>query len=382
MESRIGIKSLKLFTPGPIETKDEVRRAMLRDLGSRDNELTSITQRIRRNILNLANATDHYTCIPLQGSGTFGMEAAIGTFIGKNQKPLVIINGIYGQRITKILDKSSKQYKTFAVGFNQVPDVDHVERELQDDREITHAIFVHCETTTGIVNPINELVALFRRYKVITLIDSVSAFGSLPVNAAECEFDVLITSSNKCLESVPGISITLAKKSVLQACKENSTSFCLDLYQQWEAMERTGQWRFTPPTHVLQALDTALNLLVEETVEGRYRRYTRNKTIVLEGLKESGLELCINDRYQSPVCLAFSVRGLGKKFNFNEFYRKLKERGVLIYHAMDEETNSFRIGCIGNLTTQDFMSMTSVIIDVIEDFKLQELGRKLTGVVQ
>lgn len=363
----------KLFTPGPLETRAEVKKAMLRDIGSRDTDLIDITRRIRRRILALANASREYTCIPLQGSGTFGMEAAIETFIDDDAKCLVLVNGLYGERIAKILAKANIRKKVLTFASNDILDVARIEQEISADRQITHALFVYCETTTGVVNPMNELVTLFRRHNVTTVIDAVSAFGALPLNAEETPFDVLVTSSNKCIESVPGVSLTLARTDLLHACRNNASSFCLDLYQQWLLLEQSGQWRFTPPTHVLQALDIAIDHLIKETVEGRYARYVRNKNIVIEGLRELGLEPCVNEKHQSPICLAFPIEKLGHKFDFNEFYQKLREKGVLVYHAMDESTKSFRIGCIGYLSTSDFVFLTGAIRQVIEELSSKDM---------
>lgn len=367
------MNNLKLFTPGPLLVRKEVKGAMFRDIGSRDDELIEITRRIRENIIKLANASYKYTSIPLQGSGTFGVEAAIDTFIPHDSNTLVLVNGMYGDRIVNILEKKNKKYRFIRIKNNKIHDLPTIERLLESDNTVTHAMFVYCETTTGIVNPLERLIKIFRKHGIKTIIDAVSAFGALPVDAERSEFDAMILSSNKCLESVPGISIIIAKNELVMKSKNNATSFCLDLYQQWQQLENNGQWRFTPPTHVLQALDLSIDYLIQETVEGRLGRYVKNKELIVSGLKHLGIDTCVDDQHQSPICLAFTVKNLNFIFDFKRFYEKLKQRNILIYHAMDHETSSFRIGCIGNLLLHDIEHFITAVSEALEECRNESL---------
>jgi 2-aminoethylphosphonate-pyruvate transaminase len=354
----------KLFTPGPLEISYRVKIQMLQDIGSRDDHLIDITRNIREISLDLAHATTSHECIPIGGSGTYGIEAVIDTFIDKYDKPLVLVNGMYGERITAILKKQGVEHEIIIEDNNKIHDIDIVEAHILNNKP-THLIFVYCETTTGIQNPFHELVMLAKKHDIMTIVDGVSAFGALPVDASRTPFDVLVTSSNKCLESVPGISLCLVSKKVLFERKSKACSYCLDLCDQWKLLYETGQWRCTPPTHVLQALNTALRDVKNETIKARYKRYKANMDIIVKELAKVNLKPCVDPKNQSPICLAFSVRHLGDSFNYDEFYNQLKARGILIYHKMDENTKSFRIGCIGGLHQGDFKYMAVSVKDVI-----------------
>ncbi len=369
---------LKLFTPGPLEVSDSVKVAMLHDIGSRDEQLIDITHSIRSISLELVNALADHECIPIHGSGTFGIEAVIDTFIGKDDKPLLLINGMYGVRISEILEKKGIPYGAILARYNEIHDLNEVEECIIDNNP-THLLFVYCETTTGIQNPFHDLVMLAKKHGLKTVIDGVSAFGALPVDAQKTPFDVLVTSSNKCIESVPGISLCIVSRSTLLPLNSKAMSYCLDLCDQWRLLNDTGQWRFTPPTHILQALNIALTELKKETVEKRYERYKANMNLVIRELSKVGLCPCVDSRYQSPICLAFGVSHLEGSFNFQVFYRELKLRGILIYHKMDESTQSFRIGCIGELNQGDFQYLTACVKDLINQFTCVEEDKVLMG---
>lgn len=355
---------LKLFTPGPLQISHGIKVGMLHDIGSRDEYLVNITKEVRTTSLELANALESHECIPIQGSGTFGIEAAIDTFIDTSDCPLLLINGMYGKRIAVILESKGVSFSVIYSNYNEPHDLEEVERRIVSDNA-THLLFVYCETTTGIQNPFHELVTLANKYGLKTLIDGVSAYGALPVDAQITPFDILVTSSNKCIESVPGISLCFVSHKVLFPLNSKARSYCLDLCEQWRSLDTSGQWRFTPPTHILQALKLALDALKSETVEARYGRYKSNMEILTHELTKVGLSPCVAPEYQSPICLAFSVSDIDVDFDFSTFYNELKALGILIYHKMDKDTNSFRIGCIGRLAHGDFKYLSMCVKDLI-----------------
>jgi len=259
-----------LLTPGPLALATKTKQAMLLDFGSRSHRIKTVTRRVRQSVLQLANGADTHSVVPIQGSGSFAVEAAFRTFLSASSRPLVIVNGIYGRRMVSMLKRQGVEPLVIQLPVDECINLDRIESILQHDATITHLIFVHCETTTGIWNPYKALLRIAREHGVLSVVDSMSAFGCLPVDAANDGFDVLVTSGNKCLEAPPGIAFVLAKRSLLTAERDSlCDSYCFDLIDQWNCFEMTGQWRTTPPVHVLQALDSALKDLKRETVEGR-----------------------------------------------------------------------------------------------------------------
>jgi 2-aminoethylphosphonate-pyruvate transaminase len=265
-----------LLTPGPLTTSATVKQAMLHDWGSRDMDFIALNRHVRESLVGLVNGRGSHVCIPLQGSGTFAVEAMIGTFLPANGKLLILINGAYGERMAEICRLAGHRFDTIAWAEDQPVDPRRLDQALTNS-DVTHVAVVHCETTSGILNPIREIAAVTERHGRGLLIDSMSGFGALPIDARELSFDALAASSNKCLEGVPGMGFVIARRSALEACAGNAHSLSLDLYGQWQAMEKNGQWRFTPPTHVIVAFQQALvEHAAEGGVAGRGARYRNN----------------------------------------------------------------------------------------------------------
>ena len=268
----------RLLTPGPLTTSQETKEVMLHDWGSRDSDFIEINRRIRMQLLKIASAEASHVCVPLQGSGTFVVEAALGTLIPRDGKALILVNGAYGKRIAKIM------------------------------------------TTSGILNPIGEIADIVARHARSLLIDAMSAFGAIPMEANQIRFDAVMASSNKCLEGIPGMGFALIRKDVLERSQGNAHSLSLDLYEQWKNMEATSQWRFTPPTHVIVAFDKALQQFHEEGgVGGRNERYSENCRILIDGMAKLGFETLLSSDLQAPIIVTFKMPE-DPKFDFNEFY--------------------------------------------------------------
>ncbi len=254
-----------LLTPGPLTTSATVKAAMLRDWGSRDAEFIEMTRRLRRRLTTLAGGDGTHVCVPLQGSGTFAIEATIGTLLPPTGKLLVLINGAYGRRMATIAGVIGR--RVTALHWPEVEPIatDGLEQALLADRGITHVAAVHCETTTGMLNPIEDVARVCAQYARPLIIDAMSAFGALPLDARETRFAAVVASSNKCLEGVPGVAFAIVERDLLERASGNAPSLSLDLFEQWRAFEADGQWRFTPPTQVVAALDRALD---EHAAEG------------------------------------------------------------------------------------------------------------------
>jgi 2-aminoethylphosphonate-pyruvate transaminase len=338
-----------LLTPGPLTTSSNVKQAMLHDWGSRDGSFIAINKRVRERLVELANGTGTYVCVPMQGSGTFAVEAMIGTFVPKGGKLLILINGAYGKRAARICTYSGRAHGTLEWAEDRAVEPADVAARLNDDPAITHVFAVHCETTSGVLNPIEEIAAVVRKAGRGLLVDSMSAFGALPVDARHLAFDALAASSNKCLEGVPGMGFVIARTAALEACNGNAHSLSLDLHDQWTAMEKNAQWRFTPPIHVIVAFDQALREHeAEGGVAGRGGRYRRNCQILIDGMRDLGFQTLLPDAIQAPIIVTFHMPA-DPKFKFDAFYDKLRERGYVIYPGKLTVAASFRIGCIGRL---------------------------------
>ena len=360
-----------LLTPGPLSTSTSVKRAMLRDLGSRDGTFIAINQRIRETLLAIAETNGSHECIPLQGSGSFVVEAMIGTFVPRDGKLLILVNGAYGKRMAQICEYLGRAHLLIETAENCSVDVLALDRTLTEDPAITHVAVVHCETTTGILNPLGAVADVVASHCRGLLVDAMSAFGAVPIDARRLCFDALAASSNKCLQGVPGVGFCIARREALENTQGNSASLCLDLYDQWRAMSSNGQWRFTPPTHCLLALDQALEeFIAEGGVAGRGARYRDNHRLLVDGMRRLGFETLLPDGLQAPIIVTF-LEPADARFDFREFYERLRLRGFVIYPGKLTVAESFRIGCIGNLGRSEILAALAAIGAVLEELGVE-----------
>ena len=339
-----------LLTPGPLTTAFEVKEAMLRDWGSRDYDFRKMTADIRSKLLAMAgDVSGDYDCVPVQGSGTFSVEAMCGSLLPRDSKTLVLVNGAYGKRIVKILNYLGRANIEIDKGDYLPPRGSEVTEAIAADPAISHVIVVHCETSSGILNPLKEISDAVSAAGRKLLIDSMSAFGAMPLDVREIPFAAMVSSANKCIEGVPGFGFVIARKDELEAARGVSHSLSLDIHDQWASMNKTQQWRFTPPTHVLAAFLEALRLHEEEGgVTGRGARYSRNCATLVDGMRALGFETLLRDEWIAPIILTFFTPA-HPNFDFNAFYEGMSKRGFVIYPGKLTVVDSFRIGCIGRL---------------------------------
>ncbi len=350
-----------LLTPGPLTTSATVKAAMLHDWGSRDQEFIAINRRVLDRLVAMAGGEGSHVCVPVQGSGTFAVEAMIGSLVPRDGKLLVLINGAYGKRAVRICDYAGRSHAVLEWAEDQPVDPVAVEAALRRDRAITHVFVVHCETTSGVLNPVPEVADVVARAGRRLLIDAMSAFGALPLDARTVPFDAVAASSNKCIEGVPGVGFVMARQAALEACKGNAHSLSLDLPDQWTALEKTGQWRFTPPIHVIVAFDRALQEhAAEGGVAGRGARYRRNCKILVDGMRALGFETLLPDALQAPIIVTFRMPA-DPAFQFQTFYDRLRQRGYVIYPGKLTVADSFRIGCIGRLGDAEMQGALAAI---------------------
>jgi len=339
-----------LLTPGPLTTAYSVKQAMLRDWGSWDGEFRAMTQSMCDQLVALAGVTNgDFTCVPMQGSGSFCVEALLGTFVPRDGKVLVLANGAYGLRAAETMRYLGRAFTLIDKGDYMPPRGDEVAAALDADPAITHVIAIHCETSSGILNPIAEISeATYSRGRKL-LVDSMSAFGAIDLDVNTIRYEAMVSSANKCIEGVPGFGFVIARKAELEACKGNSHSLALDIHAQWANLVKTGQWRYTPPTHVVAAFLEALRIhAAEGGVAGRGERYTRNRDVMVGGMRELGFETLLKDHWLSPIIVTFFCPE-DPNFVFTTFYELMKKKGFIIYPGKLTAVESFRIGCIGRM---------------------------------
>jgi len=361
-----------LFTPGPLTTSAAVKAAMLRDAGSRDREFLQTVRDIRERLLAIGGAgSPHYECVLMQGSGTFAIESVISSAIARDGKLLVLVNGAYGRRIAQMARIHGIETETLDVAENKRISPEAVAERLAASRPFTHVAVVHCETTTGILNPIEEIGAAVERSGAAYMVDGMSSFGAIPLDLAAARVDFLISSANKCIEGVPGFGFVLARRSRLLEAKGRARTLSLDLYAQWAGFELDGQFRFTPPTHVLLAFHQALvELELEGGVAGRANRYGANHAALMRGMVEMGFEPYLAPELQSAIISTFRYPDR-PEFRFEEFYTRLSDLGFIIYPGKLTGEPCFRVGTIGRLSPSDISALLDAMRRVLEDMGVE-----------
>lgn len=300
----------KLLTPGPLTTTDTVKKEMLFDHCTWDDDYKKITLDIRKKLLKLAHADEkNYTVVLMQGSGTFGVESVLTSSVGKNDKLLIAANGAYGRRMGDIAEHAGINYRFYEVNYDEVPDAMEIAKILLEDPEITHVSMVHSETTSGILNDIEAVAKVVKSAGKIMIIDAMSSFGGVDIQVEELDIDFLISSANKCIQGVPGFSFIICRRDALKKCEGQARSLSLDLYDQWKTMEADGKWRFTSPTHVVLAFAKALEEMEQEGgIEARNRRYTENNQLLIKELKALGFIPYVGENIRTNHHNLLSIR--------------------------------------------------------------------------
>ncbi|MEK7684554.1 MAG: 2-aminoethylphosphonate--pyruvate transaminase [Verrucomicrobiota bacterium] len=367
-------KDKTLFTPGPLTTSLAVKQAMLHDAGSWHFEFNEIVRQVREKLLAAAGVSREqgFEAILLQGSGTFGVEAVLASVLPPQGKLLVLANGAYGERIAQMAAHLRIAATVLRSPENQLPDLETLRRTLASDAALTHVAVVHCETTTGLLNPITEIGQIVKQSGRIHIVDAMSSFGAIPIDFAAAGIDFLVSSANKCLEGVPGFSFVIGRRALLLAAEGHARSLSLDLLGQLKGFEKNGQFRYTPPTHSILAFAEALREFeMEGGVAGRAARYRANHAALVEGMKRLGFQVYLDPKVQSYIITSFYYPD-DPKFTFAEFYRRLSDKGMLIYPGKISQVDCFRIGTIGRIFDSDIRQLLAAVRDTID-----EMGIKL-----
>jgi len=360
-----------LFTPGPLTTSYSVKQALTTDLGSRDVAFQQVIRDVRSGLLDVAGVSAaEYTTVPVQGSGTFAIEATLCSVIDRKKGVLVIANGAYGLRQTAILKAHKIPFVLYECADYEAPDLAKLEQLLQTTaKDVSHVSFVHSETTSGIVNDVHALGALAHRMGKRVIVDAMSSFGAYPIDFKKAHLDYLISSANKCIEGVPGFAFVIARKSSLEEAKGNSSSLALDLYGQCAGLDGNGQFRFTPPTHPLIAFAQALReLKIEGGVDARARRYKANQQTLMKGLARLGFQLYLPAEQQGYIISSYHWPK-DKNWNFERFYSALNDKSFVIYPGKVSNADCFRIGHIGRIFPEDTERLVQAIEEVCKEMK-------------
>ncbi|RZL67806.1 MAG: 2-aminoethylphosphonate--pyruvate transaminase [Variovorax sp.] len=368
-----------LLTPGPLTTSDRTRNAMLRDWGSWDADFNQITGRIRKRVLEIAHATGTHECVPLQGSGTFSVEAAIGTLVPRGGHALVPSNGAYCQRLARICRVLGRKVTTIDYSEDQQVKPADVERALAADPTLTHVALVHCETGAGVLNPLHDIAMVVAKHGRGLIVDAMSSFGALEIDARRTPFDAVIAASGKCLEGVPGMGFVVIRRSALEKCEGNCHSLSMDLYDQWVYMEKTTQWRFTPPTHVVAALDAAIAQYIEEGgLPARGARYASNCATLVDGLAALGLRSFLDQSIQAPIIVTFHAPD-DANYDFKTFYQEVKKRGYILYPGKLTQVETFRVGCMGHFGEAGIPGAVEAIAQTLQVMGIRQVSAAATA---
>ena len=356
-----------LLTPGPLTTTLRTKLAMLKDWGSWDSEFNAITASLRARLLDIVHGHDSHVVVPLQGSGTFSVEAAVATLVPRDGHVLVLDNGAYCKRATKLTEMMGRRASVMAFNEDEPVSAAALDARLKSVTSVTHVVLIHCETGTGVENPLAEVAAVCERHGKGLIVDAMSSFAALPIDARTMRFDALVAASGKCLEGVPGMGFVFIRKAVLEACAGRSQSLAMDLFDQHSYMQRTGQWRFTPPTHVVVALHEALSQFIEEGGQSaRLARYADNCRTLIDGMAALGFKPFLKPEMQAPIIVTFHAPA-HPAYDFKRFYDGAKARGFILYPGKLTQVETFRVGCIGAIGRKEMRQAVAAVADTLQD---------------
>ncbi len=363
-----------LLTPGPLTTEAAVKAAMQVDWGSWDAAFNELTASVCRDLVEIVGAERDHVCVPLQGSGTFAVEAALGTLVPRGGKVLVPDNGAYCQRIARILGYLGREAVVIPFGEREAVSAERIDAALAADPAISHVALVHCETSTGILNPLADVGAVVAAHGRRLIVDAMSSFGALPIDARTVAFDALIAASGKCLEGVPGMGFVIARRDALDGSAGRSHSLALDLADQWHYLERTGQWRFTPPTHVVAALRVAIDRYrALGGRDARLTRYTDNCATLLDGMRALGFAPFLPQALQAPIIVTFHSPP-DPAYRFAQFYERVRERGFILYPGKLTRVETFRVGCIGAIDSSALRRAVTAIGATVREMGIRRIS--------
>ena len=358
-----------LLTPGPLTTTLRTKLAMLKDWGSWDADFNAVTASVRESLLAIVHGADSHVLVPLQGSGTFSVEAAVATVVPRDGHVLVPDNGAYCKRAAKLTSLMGRRCTLMPFDEAQQVSASALDDKLKADPSITHVVLIHCETGAGVLNPLQAVADVCQRHDKGLIVDAMSSFAAIEIDARKTRFDALVAASGKCLEGVPGMGFVFIRRAILEACAGRSQSLAMDLYDQYVYMEKTTQWRFTPPTHVVVALHEAIAQFEAEGGQpARLARYTRNYETLIHGMARLGFRPFLDPAIQAPIIVTFHAPD-HPKYDFKTFYAAARARGFLLYPGKLTTVETFRVGCIGAIGPNEMEQAVHAV-----ELALRDLG--------
>ena len=362
----MNIKRNILLNPGPCTTSDEVKSAMVvPDICPREEEFCLLMESIKRDLLKIVNAGDDYVSILFASSGTGGVESAITSAVPHNGKLLIIDNGAYGARMAEIAARYKIDHTVYKIPYGDYPNVYEIKKMFMDEKFTTLSVVDH-ETTTGMRNPVQELCDTAHQNGAEIIVDCMSSFAGLPIDLQKWQAEYIISSSNKCIEGMAGLSFVIFKKSLLEKIKHHARSYYFDLYAQYQGFQNTGQMQFTPPVQIVYALRKAIDLFFAETVQGRIKRYRENYIALTEEVKKMGFQLLLKDEYQSGILLAIK-EPKNEEYNFAQMHDYMYEHGITIYPGKGAKEKTFRLSVLGNLYPKDIVFVMDMLRDYLKN---------------
>lgn len=356
-----------LLNPGPATTSDTVKQALVvNDICPREQEFGQLLDSIKDDLVKVIHGGDEYTAVMYASSGTGAMEAVVTSAVPEGKKLLVIENGAYGTRMINIAKTYRIETVSYCVDFGDYPDINEIEKILSDDSDISHVAVIHHETTTGILNPVQEICDIAHKYNAQVIVDAMSSYAGIPIDIKEWGAEYLISSSNKCIQGMPGMAFVIFKKELLDKIKANKRSYYFDIYSQHAGFDKTGQMQFTPPVQVAYALRQAMDEYFEESEIGRWTRYANNWDILYQELKSLGFQFLLSEKYQSKILLAI-LDPIDSKYDFNDMHDYLYERGYTIYPGKGAKESTFRLSILGDLYQEDIRNFINVLKVYIEE---------------
>ena len=356
-----------LLTPGPLTTTLRTKLAMLKDWGSWDAEFNTITAQLRSQLLDVVHGAQTHVVVPLQGSGTFSVEASVASVVPKSGHVLVLDNGAYCKRAAKLTQMMGRRASVLPFAEDEPVSAAALDAHLQRDASVTHVVLIHCETGTGVENPLAEVAKVCERHGKGLIVDAMSSFAALPIDARTTRFDALVAASGKCLEGVPGMGFVFLRKAIVDACAGNSQSLAMDLHDQHAYMEKTGQWRFTPATHVVAALAEAMKQFIEEGGQpARLARYAENCKTLLDGMAALRFKPFLRADVQAPIIVTFHAPA-HPAYDFKRFYAAAKQRGFILYPGKLTQVETFRVGCIGAIGRNEMREAVNAVADALRE---------------
>ncbi len=369
------VKRNILLNPGPGTTTYSVKMAQLvPDICHREKEFCLLLDGIRKDLVKIASKSqEDHTAVLFAGSGTAAVESVIISAIPDNKKLLVINNGAYGDRIAKIARTFGINLEEQKYSWNQGPDLERVRRAVSESG-IEYIAAVHHETTSGLLNPIRKLGEIAKANGCKFIVDAMSSFAGIAFKMEENNIDYLISSANKCLQGMPGISFVIAKKDEIEKLKDGKKKcFYLDLHAQYESLEKQQQMRFTPPVQTAYALRKAIDEFFEEGAERRQERYFKSWQTLTSGLHEIGFKLLIEDERMQSRILTSVVEPKNQEYDFDRLHDRLYEKGFTIYPGKIGNMNTFRIANMGAIDYRDIENFLSALKDSLKCMGIEKL---------